>query len=399
MVLAVVVPFLNERQLLPRLFASIDAQTRRPDRLVLVDDGSTDGSYELAQAFAAEHPYAMALRRPPRPPERDRLATAAELVAFQWGLERIDVKYDIVVKLDGDLELSPVHFEEIVAEFERDSGLGVAGSYLSILLPGGSLFREPHSPTHVPGPNKFYRRECLDQIGMLPAYLGWDTVDEVKARMHGWRTTALALPGGDSIHLRPTGQHDGRLRAFRRWGECAYGWGAHPLNVLAGGIYRARQRPYVLGGASYVIGWVAACVRRRAPVDREVQEFKRREELQRLHRILARQLPRPAVRQSRRVASWRMGRSGQTYGRSSTCCPRESAQAIEYEASVRNQPNQRASTAEWWQSEPTGACVATHEAGARVLEAEELSHAADDVRAAGSAVRQQQNDLSRDETS
>jgi hypothetical protein len=288
MVLAVVVPFLNERQLLPRLLSSIDAQTRRPDRLMLVDDGSTDGSYEIAQAFADEHPYAVALRRPPRPPERDRLATAAELMAFQWGLQRIDVNYDIVVKLDGDLELSPVHLQEIVAEFDRDPALGVAGSYLSIPLPDGSLFREPHPATHVPGPNKFYRRECLDQIGMLPAYLGWDTVDEVTARMRGWRTTALALPGGDSIHLRPSGQHDGRLRALRRWGECAHGVGSHPLNVLAGGIYRARQRPYVLGGAVYVAGWVAAYLRRRPRFDRGVRDFKRREELQRIGGILRR---------------------------------------------------------------------------------------------------------------
>lgn len=286
-ILAVVVPFLNEREHLPTFLASIDAQTRRPDRLVLVDDGSTDGSFELARQFSDQRSYATALRRPPRPAEADRLATAAELRAFQWGLKQIDVPYDIVAKLDADLELTPVHFAEIADGFARDPGLGLAGAYLSIRSPTGGTVREQHPPDHVRGPNKFYRRECLDQIGRLPAHLGWDAIDEVKARMYGWRTASIELSEGDSIHLRPTGAHDGRLRAFRRWGECAYGFGSHPLNVLAGGVARARTRPYLLAGAAYVAGWLLAWIRRRPRADRDVRAYKRREELHRIRRLAA----------------------------------------------------------------------------------------------------------------
>jgi hypothetical protein len=284
-VLAVVVPFLNERGYLPRLLESINGQSRRPDRLVLVDDGSADGSYELAQAFAQEHPYARAVRRPQRPQEADRLATAAELRAFEWGFEQVDVRYDIVAKLDADLDLKSCHFAEVLSRFERDPDLGVAGAYLSIRLADGSSVRERHPADHVRGPNKFYRRECLDQISPLPAHLGWDTIDELKARMRGWRTTSIALPGGDSIHLRPTGTYDGRLRAFWRWGECAYGFGSHPVHVLAGGISRSRKRPYVLSGSAYVLGWLGAFARRRPRAEPEVRAFRRREELRRLRCI------------------------------------------------------------------------------------------------------------------
>lgn len=280
-----VVPFLNENEHLPTFLASIESQSRRPDQLVLVDDGSTDGSYELARAFAEQHPYAVALQRPPRPPESDRLATAAELRAFQWGLERVDIQYDIVAKLDADLQLSPVHFAEIEALFKQDPGLGLAGAYLSIRDPNGRVIREPHPRDHVRGPNKFYRRECLDQIGPLPAHLGWDAIDEALARMHGWRTSSTELSRGDSIHLRPTGAYDGRLRACKRWGECAYGWGSHPLNVLAGGMARFRRRPYVLAGCAYILGWAMAWARRRPRAERAVRAFKRREELERLRRL------------------------------------------------------------------------------------------------------------------
>ena len=287
LVLAVVVPFLNEREQLPAFLASIDRQTRRPDELVLVDDGSTDGSFEIAKAFSDQHSYATAVRRPQRPAEFDRLATAAELRAFQWGSEHIKSAHDIIAKLDADLELSPVHFADIAEVFERNPRVGLAGAYLSIRSATGSIQREKHSPDHVRGPNKFYRRECLDQIGPLPPHLGWDTVDEVKARMSGWRVASIELSNGDSIHLRPTGAHDGRLRAFKRWGECAYGFGSHPLHVLAGGVARLRRRPYVLGGAAYVTGWVLAWMRRRPRADREVRACKRREELRRIRGLAA----------------------------------------------------------------------------------------------------------------
>ena len=287
MVLAVVAPFLNERQHLPVFLDSICAQSRVPDQLILVDDGSDDGSYELAQAFAETHSYAVALRRPRRPTETDRLATAAELRAFAWGLERIDVPYDVVAKLDADLALKSSHFAEIVSRFENDPRIGVAGAYLSVRLQNGVIARERHPSYHVRGPNKFYRRECFEQIWPLPAHLGWDTIDEMMARMNGWHTTSVELSAGDSIHLRPTGMHDGRLRAFARWGECAYGFGSHPISVAAGGVARLGKRPYVLAGMAFFLGWANALLRRRQSVAPEVRAFRRREELARLRSIIA----------------------------------------------------------------------------------------------------------------
>src|SRR5450755_246132 len=128
-VLVVVVCFLNEMEHLPRLLGSIETQSRLPDSLVLVDDGSTDGSDELANAFARRHPWAVALRRPPRVRSADRLAGAAELQAFQWGLAQIDLACDVVVKLDSDLQLAADHFGEVLARFEEEDDLGIAGAH------------------------------------------------------------------------------------------------------------------------------------------------------------------------------------------------------------------------------------------------------------------------------
>lgn len=280
--LAVIVPFLDEEAYLGTLLGSLAAQQRPPDRLLLVDDGSRDDSGALAGAFAAEHGYARALRRPPRPPARDRLVAAHELGAFLWGLDRLDVEWDVVAKLDADLRLTPRTFATILDRLEADPGLGIAGAYLSVEEPGGASRRERCPPDHVRGATKFYRRACLDALRPLPQTLGWDTIDEVKARMLGWRTASFAMPDGDPVHLRPTATYDGALRGFRRAGIGTYAYGAHPAWMVASGLRRIGQAPPVLGMLNYFAGWAQAAARRAPRADAEVRRFVRREQAARM---------------------------------------------------------------------------------------------------------------------
>ena len=292
--LTVIVPFRDEVRLLPGLLRSIARQTRVPERLVLVDDGSSDGSGQLAAAFATRYAYAVALSRPHRPREQDRLAAAAELCAFEWAIAQLDDEFDVVAKLDADLELHPLHIERILEEMSADPRLGLAGICLSDMRADGVAARKPAPRWHVRGATKFYRRECYRQIQPIPAHLGWDMIDEVKARRAGWRTESFELPGGDTLHMRPTGQHDGQLRAYLRWGECAWGYGAHPAFAALGALKRLGWRPYVAGGVLYGAGYCRAALRGVPRAERDVRMFVRREEARQVLSALRSQIsPRP----------------------------------------------------------------------------------------------------------
>jgi biofilm PGA synthesis N-glycosyltransferase PgaC len=286
MIVAVVSCFLDEEAYLRRSLASLAAQTEPPDQLLLVDDGSTDGSGELAEEFAAGHDWARAVRRPPRPRERDRLADAAEIRAFSWAVERLEPGWDAVGKLDADMELTPRVLESVRRELAADPRLGMTGPLIAEPGPDGVPARKPCGPEHVEGSTKFYRRECFEQIAPLPPFLGWDTIDESRARLRGWATRSFETPGGDPLHMRPMGAHDGRLRAFRRWGLCAYAYGAHPAHVVAYGARLARERPYVAGGVSYLAGWVGAAARGAPRAEPELREFVRRDQWRRMTRRL-----------------------------------------------------------------------------------------------------------------
>jgi len=283
--IAAVISFQNEADHLPRLLRSIDAQTDGPEQLVLVDDGSTDESPAIVADYERAHPWTIVVTRERREANRDRLADAPELRGFVAGVAALSEPWDVVAKIDGDLELSATLFADVRAQFSADPRLGLTGSYLSVETESGALRRESHPEYHVRGPNKFYRRACYEQITPLPVQLGWDTVDDLRARAHGWSTRSFAAAGGDTIHLRRTGSHDGQLRAFRRWGLCAWAYGAHPLAVLLGAVRRAQTRPYVLGGASYLWGWLAAAAQRYPRAEPETRALARREDLQRIGAI------------------------------------------------------------------------------------------------------------------
>jgi biofilm PGA synthesis N-glycosyltransferase PgaC len=289
--MVVIVPFLNEAQFLPTFLDSLASQTRAPDRLLLVDDGSSDNSYRIAAEFAARHPHASALRRPPRPARRDRLATAAELRAFQWALEQVERPWDVVAKLDADLRLPAETLAVIEQRLEADPKLGMAGSYLTEVGPDGVAARLKIRAEHVHGATKFYRRECYERIAPLPDIIGWDMIDEIRAQMQGWRTQSFAMPGGDPLHLRRRGDHGGMLRGFRRWGEGAYAMGEHPLHVVLLGVRRMDERPRVLGGLNYIVGWAGAAIRRFPRAEPELRAVVRRGQLARIRARVGRLLP------------------------------------------------------------------------------------------------------------
>jgi hypothetical protein len=281
--ISIVIPFLNEEQHLPTLLESISAQSRAPDELLLVDDGSTDASWQIAAEFAAARPYAKVARRPKRDPGGDRLAGGSAVRAFAWGVDRLDEGWDVVAKVDADLRLNPLTLTTLERALEDDPALGIVGAYLSTERDGVPV-RHLCRAEHVDGATKFYRRGCFEAIAPLPLMLNWDTIDEVRARLRGWKTGSVPIPAGDPLHLRPMGTYDGVLRGYRRRGVCAWCLGEPPLHVLLMGVQRFGDPPRGLTGASYVVGWLGAALRREPRAEREVRDEVRRDTLLRIRR-------------------------------------------------------------------------------------------------------------------
>jgi biofilm PGA synthesis N-glycosyltransferase PgaC len=276
--LLVISPCRDEERFVELTLRSVVAQTRRPERWIIVDDGSRDSTPDIVSTLAKDHPWIELVRR-----QRDggRQLGPGVVSAFNAGLARAgNDPFDVVAKLDCDLEFGPDCFERILAHFD-DPRVGMA-SGTTFLKTGSSLVSERHPPFQVPGQAKFYRRQCFAAIGGLRPLYGWDILDETDARRHGWVT--LSDAGIILIHHRLRGQTFGQLRGRVIWGWGAYAIGSHPLFAVARGIYRMAETPWIVGGLAFLWGYFSSYFRpglARTP-DREFIRHLRREQLHRL---------------------------------------------------------------------------------------------------------------------
>ncbi len=108
--LSVVIPVFDERENLPPLMEELRAALAAVDRsheILLIDDGSTDGSGEWIDAEARRDPSVIAIRL-----ERNSGQSAALAV----GIAR--ARGDVVVTLDADLQNDPADLPRVLAALD-----------------------------------------------------------------------------------------------------------------------------------------------------------------------------------------------------------------------------------------------------------------------------------------
>ncbi|MGQ9919956.1 MAG: glycosyltransferase family 2 protein [Desulfobacca sp.] len=275
--LLVITPCRDEARFLPALIQSVVQQSQRPIAWILVDDGSRDESFALMTEAAGQHAWIRAIRRQ-RPGPRQ--LGPGVVHAFHYGLAAADVDYDVIAKLDADLEFGPDCFAAILKHFD-DPRVGMA-SGTTLLKVDGRLVSERYAAYHVPGQAKFYRRGCFAAIGGLQPVYGWDILDETDARRHGWLT--LSDPSIVLIHHRLQGSSFGAVRGRMIWGRGAYAIGSHPFFALARGIFRMFERPWLIGGLAFLWGFFSSYFdpSLQRVQDQELIHYLRREQLYRL---------------------------------------------------------------------------------------------------------------------
>jgi poly-beta-1,6-N-acetyl-D-glucosamine synthase len=256
--LLVISPVRNEAKHIETVAHALAAQTRPPDCWLVIDDESTDGTSEHLLALAPEVPFMQVVDSTQvTGPTRDRLAAAAEARVFNCALRSVSWRsYTHVAKLDGDIELPPDYFEVLLSEFARDHELGLAGGVLlERTLDGWALDPVPYD-YHVRGALKCYSMECFEAIGGIAERLGWDTIDEVYARMNGFRTRSL--PGLVAKHHRPLASADGVLRGKVRYGRSFYMLHFPLTWVALRAVKTASEQPRGLSGLAFFGGYLQA---------------------------------------------------------------------------------------------------------------------------------------------
>ncbi|OKI70820.1 bi-functional transferase/deacetylase [Streptomyces sp. TSRI0445] len=187
---SVLVPAYNERECIEATVRSL-AASEHPIEIIVIDDGSTDGTADLVEAMRL--PRVRVVRQ----------QNAGKPAALNNGIRH--ARYDIVVMMDGDTVFEPATVRELVQPFadprvgavagnakvgNRDSLIG-AWQHIEYVM-GFNLDRRMYDvlgcmPT-IPGAVGAFRREALERVGgMSEDTLAEDTDITMALHRDGWR--------------------------------------------------------------------------------------------------------------------------------------------------------------------------------------------------------------------
>ncbi|MEU6192891.1 bifunctional polysaccharide deacetylase/glycosyltransferase family 2 protein [Streptomyces sp. NPDC047061] len=191
---SVIVPAYNEKECIANTLESL-AQSTHPIEVIVVDDGSTDGTSEIARAAADKlgMPNVRVIRQ----------ENAGKPAALNNGVR--NASYDIVVMMDGDTVFEPDTVRHLVQPFADPEVGAVAGNakvgnrntiigawqHIEYVM-GFNLDRRMYDllrcmPT-IPGAIGAFRREAVLEVGgMSEDTLAEDTDITIAMHRAGWR--------------------------------------------------------------------------------------------------------------------------------------------------------------------------------------------------------------------
>jgi glycosyltransferase involved in cell wall biosynthesis len=212
----IVIPAHNEDAYIAQTLASLTQQTLLPKQVVVVNDHSTDQTQTIAEDYASKYPWISVLNSKS---SEKHLPGSKIINAFNKGLNTLDEAYDIICKFDADLIFPENYLEQIANHFKANATLGMASGFCYIEKDHNWVLENLTNKDHIRGALKAYRKDCFLQIGKLKPSMGWDTVDELLAKYHGWEI--LTDESLHVKHLKPTGQSYNEASKYLQ-GEAMY---------------------------------------------------------------------------------------------------------------------------------------------------------------------------------
>ncbi|SCY15983.1 Glycosyl transferase family 2 [Nonlabens sp. Hel1_33_55] len=265
--IAIIIPAYNEATFISLTLDSLLAQSLQASQIVVVDDNSTDGTFEVAKSFKDWLPITVIRNKS----SAENIPGTKVINAFKKGLELIDLdRVDVICKFDADLIFPSNYLEVVSMRFHAtttrginssenstisDIKTGMVAGHCTIEVNSKWVIENQNNPDHIRGALKAYQIDCFKEIGGLKSSIGWDTMDEMLARYYGWKV--VTIDGLHVKHLKPTGAAY-KSKSMQLQGEAffkmRYGW---PLTLITA-AKMAMNKKHISLFFDYVAGYLTA---------------------------------------------------------------------------------------------------------------------------------------------
>jgi glycosyltransferase involved in cell wall biosynthesis len=209
--LSLVVPAYNEELIIPTLLSRVSAalaRTGKPFEVVIVDDGSTDGTLKLLQDGMRQFPWLRVIRM---------AKNAGQSAAFDAGFKA--ARGQIIATIDADLQNDPEEIPRLIPMLEgydmvngwRQKRNDTRFRLIQTRIANGIrnwLSQETINDSACS--LKLYRRHCLDGIQL---YTGMHRFMPTLVKMRGY--TVIEVPVKHSARFAGVSKYGFRNRALR----------------------------------------------------------------------------------------------------------------------------------------------------------------------------------------
>lgn len=257
----IIIPAHNEEENILPCLESLKNQTFQDFKCVIVNDGSTDNTQEIAEKYKVKSTKYEVLNL-----EKSEHQPGAKVVrTFNKGLETENLEdYDVICKFDADIIFPNNYLEKVNEVYEKNQKAGMVSGLVYIEKDFGLaqshkndfstsqlhdftnqnqwIFENLSSKNHVRGPIKSYRKDLFLKMNGLRAVLGWDNIDVMLCKMHGFETVTIKELWVK--HLRPTA-YKYKTQKAQKLGEYFYNIGLNfPLAAISSAKSSLKNRSF-----------------------------------------------------------------------------------------------------------------------------------------------------------
>ncbi|WP_108866635.1 glycosyltransferase [Aquimarina aquimarini] len=248
----IVIPAHNEERFIAKTLNSLVSQTLLPEKIVVVNDNSTDDTEKIVNEFVNSYNFISIVNTDS---SIDHMPGSKVINAFNQGVNTLDNTYDILCKFDADLIFPLNYIEKMTAHFINDKTTGMVGGFCYIEKNQEWVLENLTNKDHIRGALKAYRKACFNDINGLKPAMGWDTIDELLAQYNNWKIqtdTSLQVK-----HLKPTGNTYNQKAKYKQ-GEAFYTMRYGFIITLIASIKLAllKKKPSLV--KDYLIGYFKA---------------------------------------------------------------------------------------------------------------------------------------------
>ncbi|MDQ0595222.1 glycosyltransferase involved in cell wall biosynthesis [Chryseobacterium ginsenosidimutans] len=184
----IIIPAHNEENNLSFTLDSLRLQSFKDFKVVVVNDGSTDGTAEIIKKYIDNDSRFETINL-----QKSAHQPGSKVVnAFKNGLDTQNIdEFEIICKFDADVILPENYLETVENSFKNNPQYGLIGGLLYVERDGNWVYEGNSNKHHVRGPMKAYRKESFSQMGSLRETLGWDNIDSILLENLGWKEIVI----------------------------------------------------------------------------------------------------------------------------------------------------------------------------------------------------------------